>query len=85
MSNPGNRKIRTGTVVSNKMDKTAAILVERLIKHPLYHRVLKRSRKFLAHDENNDCQIGDKVRVMETRPLSKRKRWLVIEITERAK
>lgn len=85
MSNPGNRKIRTGTVVSNKMDKTAAILVERLIKHPLYHRVLKRSRKFLAHDENNDCQIGDKVRVIETRPLSKRKRWLVVEITERAK
>jgi small subunit ribosomal protein S17 len=85
MSNSGNRKVRTGTVISNKMDKTATILVERLITHPLYHRVLKRSRKLLAHDENNDCQIGDKVRVMETRPLSKRKRWRIVEITERAK
>lgn len=85
MSNPGNRKIRMGTVISNKMDKTATVLMERLIEHPLYHRVVKRSKKLLAHDENNECQIGDKVVVVETRPLSKRKRWKVAEIVERAK
>ena len=85
MSNPGNRKIRMGTVISNKMDKTATVLMERLIEHPLYHRVVKRSKKFLAHDENNECQIGDKVVVVETRPLSKRKKWKVAEIVERAK
>lgn len=85
MSNPGNRKIRMGTVISNKMDKTATVLLERLIEHPLYHRVIKRSKKLLAHDENNECQIGDKVVVVETRPLSKRKRWKVAEIVERAK
>ena len=85
MSNPGNRKIRMGTVISNKMDKTATVLLERLIEHPLYHRVIKRSKKLLAHDENNECQIGDKVILVETRPLSKRKRWKVAEIVERAK
>ena len=85
MSNPGNRKIRMGTVISNKMDKTATVLMERLIEHPLYHRVVKRSKKLLAHDENNECQIGDKVVVVETRPLSKRKKWKVAEIVERAK
>jgi small subunit ribosomal protein S17 len=85
MSNPGNRKIRMGTVISNKMDKTATVLLERLIEHPLYHRVVKRSKKLLAHDENNECQIGDKVVVVETRPLSKRKRWKVAQIVERAK
>ena len=85
MSDLGNRKIRTGVVVSNNMDKTAAVLIERLIKHPFYHRVVKRSKKYFAHDENNECQIGDKVRIMETRPLSKRKRWRVTEITERSK
>lgn len=85
MSNPGNRKIRMGTVISNKMDKTATVLLERLIEHPLYHRVIKRSKKLLAHDENNECQIGDKVVVVETRPLSKRKRWKVAEIVERSK
>lgn len=85
MSNPGNRKIRTGKVISNKMDKTVTVLLERLLEHPLYHRVIKRSKKLLAHDENNDCQIGDKVIVVETRPLSKRKRWKVAEIVERSK
>ena len=84
MSNLGNHKVRTGTVISNKMDKTATVLVERLTKHPLYHRVIKRSKKFLAHDESNECQIGDKVRIMETRPLSKRKRWRVVEIIEKS-
>jgi len=85
MSDPENRKIRMGTVISNKMDKTATVLMERLIEHPLYHRVVKRSKKLLAHDENNECQIGDKVVVVETRPLSKRKRWKVAEIVERSK
>lgn len=85
MSNPGNRKIRVGIVISNKMDKTATVLLERLIEHPLYHRVIKRSKKLLAHDENNECQIGDEVVVVETRPLSKRKRWKVAEIVGRAK
>ncbi len=83
MSNKGNRKIRIGTVVSNKMDKTVTVLIERLVKHPLYHRVMKTSKKVLAHDENNSCQVTDKVRIMETRPLSKRKRWRVVEITAR--
>jgi small subunit ribosomal protein S17 len=85
MSDPENRKIRMGTVISNKMDKTATVLMEQLIEHPLYHRVVKRSKKLLAHDENNECQIGDKVVVVETRPLSKRKRWKVAEIVERSK
>ena len=85
MDNSGNRKVRVGTVASNKMDKTTTILIERLVKHPLYQRVLKRSKKVFAHDENNQCQIGDKVKIMETRPLSKRKRWRVVEIIERAK
>ena len=82
MSDLGNRKIRVGKVTSNKMDKTATILIERFVKHPLYHRVVKKSKKVLAHDEGNNCQIGDKVRIIETRPLSKRKRWRVAEITE---
>ena len=85
MGNSGNRKVRVGTVISNKMDKTATVLIERLIEHPLYHRVVKQSKKILAQDEKNDCQIGDKVRIIETRPLSKRKRWRVVEIIEREK
>ena len=84
MSDSGHRKVRMGTVVSNKMDKTATILIERLIEHPLYHRVVKQSKKIFAHDENNNCQIGDEVKVVETRPLSKHKRWRVVEITEKA-
>jgi small subunit ribosomal protein S17 len=85
MSDSGNRKVRIGTVISNKMDKTATVLVERRIRHPQYHRIVRVSKKFLAQDENNDCQIGDEVRIVETRPLSKRKRWRVVEVTERAK
>ena len=85
MSNSGNRKVRIGTVASNNMDKTATILIERLVEHPFYHRVVKKSKKVFAHDDNNVCQIGDKVRIMETRPLSKRKVWRVVEIMERAK
>ena len=85
MSDTGNRKIRIGTVTSNKMEKTASVLIERRVKHPQYHRIVKMSKKVLAHDENNDCQIGDEVRLVETRPLSRRKRWRVVEVTGKAK
>ena len=85
MSDQGNRKVRTGKVISNKMNKTVSVLIERLTKHRLYHRVVRRSNKVLAHDENNVCQIGDKVKIIETRPLSKRKRWRVDEIIEKAR
>jgi len=80
-----NRKVREGVVVSDKMDKSIVILVERKMKHPIYGKFLKRSTKFMAHDENNDCHIGDRVRIMETRPLSKNKCWRLVEILERAK
>ena len=79
------RKTRTGKVVSNKMDKTNVVAVENNVKHPLYNKIIKRTYKLKAHDENNDCNIGDTVRVMETRPLSKDKRWRLVEIVERAK
>ena len=80
-----NRKVREGVVVSDKMDKSIVIKVERKMKHPIYGKFLKRSTKFMAHDEKNDCHIGDRVRIMETRPLSKNKCWRLIEILERAK
>ncbi|HIV93298.1 MAG TPA: 30S ribosomal protein S17 [Candidatus Eisenbergiella stercoravium] len=79
------RKTRTGKVVSNKMQKTIVVAVEDHVKHPLYGKIVKRTYKLKAHDENNDCKIGDTVRVMETRPLSKDKRWRLVEIIERAK
>jgi small subunit ribosomal protein S17 len=79
------RKQRTGIVVSNKMEKTITVIVESRIKHPIYGKFMKRSKKFTAHDENNDCNEGDTVRIMETRPLSKNKRWRLVEILERAK
>ena len=79
------RKVRTGKVTSNKMDKTIVVAIEEHVKHPLYNKVVKRTYKLKAHDENNECRIGDRVRVMETRPLSKDKRWRVVEIIERAK
>ncbi len=85
MSDSGNYKVRVGKVTSNKMDKTATVLIERRVRHPVYHRIVRRSKKVLAQDDNNECQIGDQVRIVETRPLSKRKRWRVTEITERAK
>lgn len=77
------RKTRTGQVVSNKMDKTVIVSVETLIRHKEYGRTMKVSKKFKAHDENNQCQIGDLVEIMETRPLSKEKRWRVVEILEK--
>ena len=79
------RKTRTGKVTSNKMDKTAVVAIEDNIMHPKYGKVVKRTVKFKVHDENNECGIGDRVRVMETRPLSKDKRWRVVEIVEKAK
>lgn len=79
------RKERIGVVVSNKMDKTIVIMVERKVKHPLYGKFVKKSTKFMAHDEKNECNIGDTVRIMETRPLSKNKCWRLVEIVERAK
>ena len=79
------RKSRVGTVVSDKMDKTAVVLIEDRISHPLYGKTMKRSIKLKAHDEQNQCGIGDRVRVMETRPLSKDKRWRLVEIIEKAK
>jgi small subunit ribosomal protein S17 len=78
------RKIRTGTVVSNKMDKTVVVSVESLGRHKLYGRTIRFSKKFKAHDEENSCNIGDKVKIMETRPLSKDKRWRVVEILQKA-
>ncbi|NLM38489.1 MAG: 30S ribosomal protein S17 [Firmicutes bacterium] len=79
------RRTRVGTVISDKMDKTVVVQVERIVRHPLYGKAMRRSVKFKAHDENNECRVGDRVRIMETRPLSKDKRWRVTEIVERAR
>ncbi len=79
------RKTRTGKVVSDKMDKTIVVAVQDNVKHPLYGKIVKRTYKLKAHDEKNECGIGDTVRIMETRPLSKDKRWRVVEIIEKAK
>ena len=79
------RKTRTGKVVSDKMDKTIVVAVEDHVKHPLYKKIVKRTYKLKAHDDNNECKVGDTVKVMETRPLSKDKRWRLVEIMEKAK
>ena len=79
------RKTRTGKVISNKMDKTIVVAVEDNVKHPLYNKIVNDTVKYKAHDENNECLIGDVVKVMETRPLSKDKRWRLVEIISRAK
>ena len=81
----GYRKVREGLVVSDKMDKTVVVAVEDRVKHPLYGKVMRRTNKLKAHDEQNQCGIGDRVRLMETRPLSATKRWRVVEILEKAK
>lgn len=81
----GERKIRRGYVTSDKMDKTVVVLLEDRAKHPLYGKVMRKSKKVKVHDENNECRIGDLVRIMETRPLSATKRWRVVEILEKAK
>lgn len=79
------RKERTGLVVSNKMDKTIIVEVSRKVKHPIYGKFVKKRSKFVAHDEKNECNMGDTVQIMETRPLSKRKNWRLVNIIERAK
>jgi small subunit ribosomal protein S17 len=79
------RKERTGLVVSDKMDKSITVVIERKEKHPIYGKFVKRTKKFIAHDENNDCNIGDTVKIAETRPMSKNKCWRLVEILERAK
>jgi len=81
----GRRKVRSGRVVSDKMDKTVVVAVETLVRHPLYGRIVRRTSKFKAHDENNECRIGDVVEIVETRPLSKEKRWRVSRVIEKAK
>ena len=83
--NRSNRKVREGTVVSNKMDKTAVVAVIERVRHPKYNKFVLQTKRLYAHDESNDANVGDKVRVMETRPMSKSKRWRVTEVLERAK
>ena len=85
MSERALRKTRVGKVVSDKMDKTIVVAIEDSVQHPLYKKVMKRTYKLKAHDENNVCSVGDKVKVMETRPLSKDKRWRLVEVVEKAK
>lgn len=85
MSDRNMRKTDVGKVVSNKMDKTIVVAIEDSVKHPLYKKIIKRTIRLKAHDEKNECNIGDKVRIMETRPLSKDKRWRLVEIIEKAK
>jgi small subunit ribosomal protein S17 len=85
MSERSLRKTRVGTVASDKMDKTIVVAVTEHVRHPLYKKIVKRTYKLKAHDENNECKIGDKVKVMETRPLSRDKRWRLVEIVEKAK
>ena len=80
----GKRKTRTGVVTSNKMDKTVVVSVQRILRHPIYKKFIRRNSKVLVHDENNECQIGDTVNIIETRPLSRHKRWRVYEIAKRA-
>ncbi len=81
----GIRKTRVGFVVSDKMDKTVVVAVERYVRHPLYKKFVRQTKKFKAHDDTNTCDIGDKVKIMETRPQSKTKRWRVVEIVEKVK
>ena len=84
MEERNSRKVKIGKVISNKMDKTIVVAIEESVKHPLYGKVVKRTYKLKAHDEENTCGVGDKVKVMETRPLSKDKRWRLVEIVEKA-
>jgi small subunit ribosomal protein S17 len=79
------RKTKVGVVVSDKMDKTVVVAIEDFVRHPLYGKAVKRTKKVKAHDEMNECRIGDRIRIMETRPISKQKRWRLVEIVEKAK
>ena len=85
MEQRGLRKTRVGTVVRDKMDKTITVAIERKVPHPIYKKYFKKTTKLMAHDEKSECGIGDKVKIMETRPLSKNKRWRLVEIVEKAK
>ncbi len=85
MEQRGLRKTRVGIVVSDKMDKTITIAIERKVPHPIYKKYFKKTTKLMAHDEKSECRVGDKVKVMETRPLSKNKRWRLVEVVEKAK
>ena len=85
MEERGRRKSKIGNVVSNKMDKSIVVSVERLVRHPLYRKYFRKTSKFMAHDQENQCQIGDTVKIVETRPLSKLKRWRLVEVIEKAK
>lgn len=85
MQTRNQRKVRIGTVISNKMNKSIVVAIERRVAHPLYKKYFKKTTKLMAHDENNECSIGDVVKIMETRPLSKRKKWRLVEIVEKAK
>lgn len=85
MSDRNIRKVKTGKVVSDKMDKTIVVAVEDSVKHPLYKKIIKRMKRFKAHDESNECKVGDRVKIMETRPLSKEKNWRLVNIIEKAK
>lgn len=85
MKKRGHRKVRLGNVVSDKMDKTIVVAVERLVRHPMYKRVIRRTTKFKVDDEKGEAKVGDKVKIMETRPLSKEKRWRLVEIVEKGK
>ncbi|MBN1880549.1 MAG: 30S ribosomal protein S17 [Deltaproteobacteria bacterium] len=84
MSSQGNKRILNGRVVSDKMDKTIVVMVERTLMHPIYKKYIKRRKKYMAHDPENQCTVGDKVMIAENRPLSKRKRWVLKEIVEKA-
>jgi len=81
----GNRKLRVGRVISDKNDKTITVAIDRLVRHPRYNRIVRRTKKLMAHDERNDAHVGDMVEVMETRPLSKSKRWRLVRVVERAR
>ncbi len=85
MTKRGNRKVKVGQVLSDKMDKSRVVVVERYVRHSLYGKFIKKTSKFMAHDEKNDSHVGDTVMIMETRPLSRRKRWRLVEVVERAK
>lgn len=85
MEKRGRRKSKTGSVVSSKMNKSIVVSVERLVRHPLYGKYFRKTSKFMAHDEENQCQVGDTVKIVETRPLSKLKRWRLVEVIDKAK
>ena len=85
METRNKRKERTGLVVSDGMDKSIVVAIQRQVKHPIYHKFVKKTTKLMAHDDTNDAHVGDTVRIMETRPLSKRKRWRLVEVVERAR